>query len=142
MEIEIYKTEVPKKIKQASILVYVSLLIGLIKSVLYETMTDQKMLSDPKSLTIGILTILIIGFFGYKIGKGKNWARITLLVLFIIGMLGVPFIIMTEFQMNPIIGIVSVVQMLIQLYVLIILCSGESKNWFKEQRIKTTPNNA
>ncbi|TXD71121.1 hypothetical protein ESU54_17675 [Aequorivita antarctica] len=104
-------------------------------------MTNQKILSDPKSLTIGIITIVIIGFLGYKIGKGKNWARITLLVLFVIGMLGFPLIISNEFQMSPLIGIVSIAQMLIQLYVLIILFSGQSNEWFKKQKIKTTPNN-
>lgn len=139
MEIEVKNTEVPKKIKQAAILVYVSLLVGLIKSILYETMTNQKMLSDPKSLTIGIVAIIIIGFFGYKIGQGKNWARITLLVLFIIGMLSFPFIILNEFQMSPIIGVVSSVQMLIQLYVLVILFTGQSKEWFKKTENKNYP---
>lgn len=98
MELETTLSEIPKKIKQAANLVYLSLLVGLIKSVLYETMTTQKMLSDPKSLTIGIITILIIGFLGYMIGQGKNWARITLLVLFMIGMTGFPFIVLTEFN--------------------------------------------
>ena len=87
------------------------------------------------------MTILIIGFLGYKIGQGKNWARITLLILFVIGMLGFPFVILNEFQMSPIIGIVSIAQMLIQLYVLVILFSGQSKEWFRRQKIKTTPNN-
>jgi len=133
-------SEIPKKIKQAANLVYLSLLVGLIKSLLYETMTTQKMLSDPKLLSVGIFTILIIGFLGYKIGQGKNWARITLLVLFILGMIGYPFIVLTEFQTSILIGTVSIVQILIQLYVLIILFSGESKQWFKEQKVKTTPN--
>jgi|AVFP01.1.fsa_nt_gi preprotein translocase subunit Sss1 len=141
METELNEIEIPKKIKQASLLVYVSLIVGLLKSALYETMTNQKILSDPKSLTIAIVTILIIGFLGYKIGQGKNWARITLLILFVIGMLGFPFVILNEFQMSPIIGIVSIAQMLIQLYVLVILFSGQSKEWFRRQKIKTTPNN-
>lgn len=134
MEIKSEITEVSKKIRQAANLVYLSLLVGLIKSIFYETMTNQKILSDSKSLTIGIVTIIIIGFIGYKIGQGKNWARITLLVLFIIGMIGFPFIILNEFQINPIIGVVSITQMFIQLYVLIILFSGESKDWFRLQK--------
>ena len=140
MELENTLSEIPKKIKQAAKLVYLSLLVGLIKSVLYETLTTQNMLSDPKSLTIGIITILLIGFLGYMIGQGKNWAKITFLVLFIIGMIGYPFIVLNEFQTSSVIGVVSIVQMLIQLYVLIILFRGEPKEWFKEQKIKTTPN--
>jgi len=132
MGLETRLSEIPKKIKQAANLVYLSLLVGLIKSVLYETMTTQKMLSNPKSLAIGIITIFIIGFLGYMIGQGKNWARITLLVFFIIGMIGYPFIVLNEFLSSSIIGVVSIVQMLIQLYVLIILFSGEPKEWFKK----------
>ena len=141
MELETTLSEIPKKIKQAANLVYLSLFVGLIKTVLYETMTVQKMLFDPKFLTIGIITIILIGFLGYMIGQGKNWARITLLVLFIIGMISYPFFVLEEFQTNSIIGVVSIVQTLIQLYALIILFSGESKEWFKEQKIKNSHNN-
>ena len=42
METELNEIEIPKKIKQASLLVYVSLIVGLLKSALYETMTNQK----------------------------------------------------------------------------------------------------
>lgn len=48
MELETILSEIPKKIKQAANLVYRSLLVGLIKLVLYETITTQKMLSDLK----------------------------------------------------------------------------------------------
>ena len=133
MESETTPIEAPKKIKQAVNLVYLSLAIGLVKSILYETMTSQKMLSDPKALSIGVFVIVIIGFFGYKIGQGKNWARITLLVLFILGMIWYPFIVLSEFGISPMIGIISIVQMLIQLYVLIILFNKESKEWFSRQ---------
>jgi hypothetical protein len=104
-------------------------------------MTTQKLLSDPLFLKFEIITIFIIGFLGYKIGRGKNWARITLLIIFIIGMISYPSIILTEFQTNMMISIVSITQILIQLYVLVILFNGESQEWFKKQKIKTTPNN-
>ena len=126
-------SEIPKKVKQSAYMVYASLGVGLIKSGLYETLTTQKILSDSTSLTVGIVTILLIGLLGYMIGQGKNWARITLLILFVIGMIGYPFIVLTEFRANSIIGIVSVIQMLIQLYVLIILFSGKTNDWFKHQ---------
>lgn len=113
MELETTSTERPKKIKQAANLIYLSLLVGLIKSLLYETMTTQKMLSDPKPLTVVIITLLFLGWLGYMIGKGKNWARITFLILCLVGMLGYPFIVINEFQTIPLIGIVSIVQMLI-----------------------------
>ena len=56
-------------------------------------------------------------------------------------MISYPSIILTEFQTNMMISIVSITQILIQLYVLVILFNGESQEWFKKQKIKTTPNN-
>jgi uncharacterized membrane protein len=84
---------------------------------------------------------LIIGFLGFKIGQGKNWARITLLVVFIIPMIGYPFLVFGEFLMSPFIGIVSIAQMLILLYALILLFSREAQEWYKEQKVKTEPVN-
>jgi hypothetical protein len=138
MELKATVSEIPKKIKLAANLIYLSLFVGFIKSVSYETLTNQKMLSDPQALTVGIVTIILIGLLAYAIGQGKNWSRITLLILFILGMLGYPLLVLNEFQTNPIIGIVSIVQMGIQLYALIILFSGESKEWFKDQKLKST----
>ena len=132
METQVTLRNIPKKIKQASNLIYISLIIGFIKSVLYETLTTQKILSQPKALSIGIITIMILAYFGFEIGKGKNWARITFLVLFIIGIIFYPFTLINEFNSNPIIGIVSIIQAIIQLYVIIILFTGESKEWFKK----------
>lgn len=132
MESELNLNEVPKKVKQAEYLVYFTLVIGLIKSALYEILTSQKMLTEPKALIIGIITIIIIAFFGFEIGKGKNWARITFLVLFIIAIIACPFSLINEFKSSPIIGIVYIIEMLIQLYIVIILFTGESKEWFKK----------
>lgn len=132
--------DLPTKIKSAAYLIYGSLAVGLIKSILIEQMTSVKILSDPKNLTIGLLTIGLIGFFAYMISVGKNWARITFLVLFIIGLLGLPFMISNDFKMSAIIGAISVVQALMQLFALIILFRGQANNWYKEQKIKTAPN--
>ncbi|WP_456314154.1 hypothetical protein [Pseudomonas shirazensis] len=132
MESELNLNEVPKKVKLAEYLVYFTLVIGLIKSALYEILTSQKMLTELKTLIIGIITIIIIAFFGFEIGKGKNWARITFLVLFIIGTLMSYPLLINEFKMSLIIWIISIIQILIQLYILIILFTGESKEWFSK----------
>jgi membrane-associated HD superfamily phosphohydrolase len=137
MESELTLTEIPKKIKEAANLIYLTLAIGFIKYILYVTMTSQKTFTEPRSIIIGILTIIILALFAFKIGEGKNWSRITYLVLFIIGIIPYPLYLSNEFKMSPIIGIVSITQVLIQLYVLVILFTGESKEWFKKQKTKT-----
>ncbi len=45
-------------------------------------------------------------------------------------MIGYPFIVIGEFEMNPLIGIVSIIQILIQSVALIILFTGEPEKWF------------
>ena len=126
------KMEKPVSFKKAAILVYASLGVGLIKSLLYELLTDTKMISNPNNLVIGIFTIALIGFIAYHAGQAKNWARITFLVMFVLGGLMMPSIIIEEFRTVPIIGIITLIQTGLQLYVLIILFSVECKDWFKQ----------
>ena len=141
MENKTDQTNAPKSVKIASYMIYLSIIIGIINSVLYETLGNQEMLSNPKSLIVGIVVFLIIGVIGFQIGRGKNWARIVLLILTVIGIVGLPAIIVDDFLLHPAIGILSIVQTLIQLYVVIILFSGNSKRWFNRKKtIETTPN--
>lgn len=126
--------EKPATFKKAAMLVYASLAVGLVKASMYEFLTSTKMLSDPNNLMIGLLTIGIIGFLGYQAGEAKNWARITFLVMFILGAFMMPSMVMNEFNTVPIIGMVTLIQSALQIYALYILFSGESKIWFKEQK--------
>jgi len=126
---------VPSRVKLAVNLLYASLAVGIIKSALYETLSNDRMLGDSWAISVFLITFLILGFLGYMMGLGKNWARITFLVLFALGMLVYPGIVMYEFGLLPIIGIVSIVQMLMQGYVILLTYTGESKEWFVGNRM-------
>ena len=89
------EVKMPNKIHKATILIAVYLLFEVIKSVLYKLSINQEL--EPKTLLYGLFTILLLGFFAYKIRQRKNWARIIMLVLFVLKTISLPWVIVGEF---------------------------------------------
>ena len=65
------------------------------------------------------------------IGKGRNWARITYLVLFIIG---VPLIVFAMLQ--PLLVILVIGQIVVQIIGLVFLFQKSSSDWFNLMKAK------
>jgi hypothetical protein len=122
----------PKSISLGSKLLYLSLLLGLINSFLLEFTTTFKNLSDPRALTISIFTLGLMLFFAYKIQMGKNWARITFIVLFTLGLLFYPKTLIQFLYLNPISFTISIMQTGLQIFALILLFKPDSKNWYNK----------
>jgi FtsH-binding integral membrane protein len=125
----------PDKVGQAVILSYVTLGIGVLRSIM-----EASRLSQQEQVSTGFVMFIIFGvlaiiwFFIYMIGKGKNWARITLLVLFI---LGIPFSVLPLLQSlaaNPISGLLGITQIVIQIVVLVFLFQKQSSDWFRQAK--------
>ncbi len=78
-------------------------------------------------------SFLFLAFFIWKIGHGKNWARITYLVLFI---LGVPFTIYN--YLTTAVSILSIILgiagMILQIVSLVFLFEKKSSDWFKSMK--------
>ena len=73
-------------------------------------------------------------FIFIMIGKGRNWARITFLVLFIIG---IPFSVLPLMQSlaaNPISGLLGIVQTIIQIVAIVFLFQKPSSEWFRKMK--------
>jgi hypothetical protein len=71
-----------------------------------------------------------------KISAGKNWARLTFLILFLLGLpYFIPFA-YQEFAANVFAGILSVAQLLLQIVAMVFLFLGPSNAWFKSQKAK------
>lgn len=130
----------PQKVNTAVKLLYASLGLGIISSVLFppgldevssfdSALNDSLFIFFTAGLTFGLTWLLI-----YMIGKGKNWARITFLVFFIIG---IPLSIVTFplfllLSDTPVIdGSLFLVQTGMDLVALVFLFQGESSAWFK-----------
>lgn len=119
----------PDKVGLAVLLLYVSLGIGLLRSLME---APQQEAPIGLIIFISLLVLGITGFFIFMIGKGKNWARITLLVLFIVGIpLAVPQL-FHSLASNPISGLLGIAQTAVQAFALYFLFLKPSADWFRQ----------
>src|SRR6266581_3531132 len=61
-------------------------------------------------LFILLFTIAIVAFLIWKVSRGRNWARITLLVFFVIGLLPFYFTVRSELGRSTSLGMFSILQ--------------------------------
>lgn len=131
-----YELTKPRKVNTAVNLLYASLGIGVINSGLMPSELDE-FSSSGSVLIDAFFTLGLLWFMAYMIGKGKNWARITFLVFFIMGfplsIVVLPmYLSLLSLSYTPIIlGILNLVQTGMQLIAMVFLFQGESSAWFK-----------
>ena len=121
----------PDKVGLAVLLLYITLGIGLLRGLIEAPQQEA-----PTGLIMftAILVLGIMGFFTFMIGMGKNWARITMLALFIIG---IPFSVLPLLQslaVNPISGLLGIAQTAGQAVALVFLFLKPSSDWFRQMR--------
>jgi tryptophan-rich sensory protein len=125
----------PEKVGVAVKLLYLTLGIGVLRSFM-EAPMHAKMTSPAFVVFVASFVLGIMWFFIYMIGRGRNWARITFLVLFIIG---IPFSVQPLLQSlsaNPISGLLGIGQLFIQIVALVFLFQKTSSDWFRETKAK------
>ena len=129
--------EKPSKVSNAVKLLYAAIAIGIVRSSI-ETTRIAETNSFGSILFVAIFVFGLIWFFIYMIGKGKNWARISFLVLFIIG---VPLSILPMIQSlahSPFSAILGLAQAVIQIVALVFLFQSDSSAWFKSMKSAKT----
>lgn len=121
----------PEKVTTAVILLYVALIIGVLQSIMLASLLVR---TSPIEHVIFIFSSLIgvIWFLIYKISRGCNWARISILVMFIVGALFLLQAFLESLAVSPIYGLLGIAQILIQAVALILLFQKPSSDWFKE----------
>ena len=93
------RMERPKKVTLAVTLLYASLAIGLLRSAL-EARILFHMAAPAFIISVTLASFAVAVFFIVMIAQGRNWARITFLVLFIAGLpLSIHALIATGFVM-------------------------------------------
>ena len=120
---------IPGKIKTAVYLVYASVILRILRTSL--TTVGRDKLNDPQLLTVIIMGSLLICLIGFKIGQGKNWARIGFLILAMWDLIAYP-IFLSHFQATLIFNIVTIISLVIQLYTIFIIFGSESSQWFNK----------
>ena len=119
----------PASVSNAVGLFYISLMMGVIRAVL-----DWPLLTRDSSPAF---TLLVLAFtFGtlllliHYVNEGRNWARITLLVLFL---LGLPFAfgpLVESLGTVPLAGVLGVLQVIFQGIGLGMLFAADARRWF------------
>lgn len=118
----------PLAVARAVNCLWASLGLGLVK-----TIFDMQHLSaqaTPAFTNFILLAVFgITALFIYKMAQGRNWARITYLVLTALGLL--PWLPMAEFARSPVLGAFSALQFGLQALALCLLFTRPAKLWFK-----------
>ena len=123
----------PYKVTTAVKLLYITLGIGVLRGIM-ESSTQAEVTSPAFVMFIAFFVLVVMWLFIFMIGKGRNWARITFLVLFIVG---TPFSVLPLMQSlgaNPISGLLGIVQTIIQIVALVFLFQKPSSDWFREMK--------
>ena len=130
------KNNKPDSVSNALILLWISLGVGVLNSII--NFSNSVDLAQGYGfgfvIFVTLFTLAFMAFFIYMIGQGKNWARITFLVLFIIG---IPFSVLPAIILlvtNPISAMFTAGISILQLIALIFLFQKSSSDWFHSMK--------
>ena len=121
----------PEKVNQAVMLLHLTLGIAVVRTILERATMDADI---GFVIFVSLFTLGFLWFFIAMIARGKNWARITFLVLFVGGL---PFAITPLLQSlaaTPLSGLLGIAQTVLQIVALIFLFQKASSEWFKEMK--------
>jgi len=130
--------EKPRAVALAVYLLWASIAIGFAKIPL-----DFQFLSAmPSPGLMWSVVVLVMAFFCLlivKIASGRNWARITYLALFLLGLIPALPTLTSEFARSPILAILSIVQFIMQGYAIFLVFTSPGKTWFQKKAPVSTP---
>lgn len=120
----------PKKLRQALILVLVYLFARPFKFIALAIYSPKSL--DPDSITLFIIELIIIGFLIFKIKERKNWARLILLVIFVLNALHLFYSFITEALWcdTGLISPITAILLIIVIIILNLLFNKSSDQWF------------
>src|SRR5688572_28552487 len=109
------QSERPQTVTLAVNLLWASIAIGLVKIPL--DLTALAAMPNPGIIWSAVALVMV--FFClliWKISQGRNWARITYLVFFLIGLIAAVPTLMDELGRSPILAVLSIAQFIMQGY--------------------------
>jgi hypothetical protein len=68
------------------------------------------------------------------IGRRRNWARITFLVLFVLGLLPSALPLIRSFWSSPVSGLLGLSQVVLQMVAIVFLFQHDASVWFRRAR--------
>lgn len=122
----------PAKVALAVKMLYVVIGIGVIRTIM-TVMRHADVRSPDFLIMTKLLTYAFSLYLIYQIGRGKNWARWTLVVIFSVS---IPLTILpafSAFSHNPVHTLLGFVQIGLYLYGLVLLFNRDVSEWFGAQ---------
>lgn len=120
----------PNSIIAAKNILYATIFLDIISSLVGEFSAGMHNYSSIHGLASTIVALTLLVIIVREIGFGHKWARILFLILFILGMLAMPFYVSTLFKASIVLGFLFILQSLLQLLALYFLFTKTSTNWF------------
>jgi hypothetical protein len=123
----------PVQINRAICLLCLSLTIGTLWAVivLWDTWRSIEVPDVAVFLAVGITTFAVLSaFLIWKVAQGRNWARITLLIFFVIGLWQYPSSLRYNFHRSPVLAILYVTETAIEIYALLLVFTTPGRGWF------------
>jgi len=101
--------------KKSADLIYISATLGI-----GNLIWTYDILNSGIKIFIAVISLAFIFGIGYLVSKGTEWIKYVLLILLILGLIGLPLIII-NLKNEPIIGVINIVQTVLQIWALVLL---------------------
>ena len=124
-------TNKPRSVSTAVNLLWASLAVGLLK-MLMDSSHLVGMAPGSAIVFFSVVLVALFGFLYFQISVGKNWARITFLVMCVTGIVPAVSLLSTEFSRSVVVGTLSLLQLALQAYAAFLLFTQPGSNWFRK----------
>jgi len=119
----------PTQILLATRLLWVQLGLGLINSIIQWGYFTSKA-TPAFVITVQATTFVIMAWLIYKIWRGRNWARITFAILFLLGLIPALPILADVFRRSLVAGCLTTAGTICQLVALYLIFVAPGRSWF------------
>lgn len=132
----------PDQVRSALILLYGSLVLGVVRSIIeYPRLVEMAASAGGSTYVISlqIFSFLLVGWIIFKISRRKHWARATFAIL---GAIGLPFsipVLIEAFDTSPISGGLGVAQAMAQVMAVVMLYMKDGRAWFRGEPTPPAP---
>jgi hypothetical protein len=125
--------EKPKNVSLGVNLQWISLALGVIVAIFDPAGMTHNSPIPGGLISIMAATVVILGLLNYMVLRGKNWARITFLVMYLFGLIPAILSIPHSFSTSVVFGMTGIIQSLLQAAALFLFFSASAKPWFKKE---------
>jgi hypothetical protein len=126
----------PASIVAAKNILYADLFLGILTWAIGRWTTTIYALAPIESIVILLVTVGIMFGLIKCIGLGRKWARVVLLVLFLLGLAAYPWTFAGVLKASILIAVLSLLQAILQAVALYYLFSRTSTEWFNKVQEK------